>query len=434
MKRHMTCQLAEKYPAKWAFCKLMIPLAFVVFCLATPGASIGADWYVSPQGIPEGAGTQAVPWDIASALDGRQPVQPGDTIWLAGGTYRHPDRSVNSPGFVIRLKGEKDRPIHIRPLASQRVIIDGGLSVQSPSDYLWIWDLEILVSENFTLPRRVEEPGSHPKSYGRPWGGLNIHAGTGCKYIHLVIHDCAQGVSFWRGATDSELYGCIIYDNGWDAPDRGHGHAIYTQNEIGIKTIADCIMTGGFSHTMHAYGSPRAFVHNYLIEGNIAYNAGRFLVGGEGPAKGIRVLSNCLYRVNMQIGYTAPQNEDCEVRDNVIIHGGLSIIRFKNVISENNLIIPSGQTDLGDRPPIIHLRKSRYDPRRAHLAIFNPQKAAQVAVNFSNFLRPGEEFELRDPRDFFGPPVYVGKVQDDCTGWVPVHGEFGAYVILRRSN
>ncbi len=331
---------------------------------------------------------------------------------------------------MVRLQGTPEQPIHIRPVPGERVTIDGGLTVESPANYLWIWELEILVSENFTLPRRLEEPGSHPQSYGRPWGGLNIYAGQGCKYIHLVIHANAQGVSFWRGATDSELYGCIIYDNGWDAPDRGHGHAVYTQNELGVKTIADCIMTGGFGHTMHAYGSPRAFVHNYLIEGNVAYHAGRFLVGGEGPAKGIRVLRNFLYRVNMQIGYTAPENEDCEVRDNVVVEGTLNIIRFKHAVSENNFVLLPGSPRPMDRPSLVELRPSKYDPNRAHLVIYNWQKAATVDVDFRPWLNAEESFELKDPRDFFGPAVFTGKVAKGPTA-IPVAGEFAAFVVKR---
>ena len=193
-------------------------------------------------------------------MDGRQKIAPGDTLWLLGGTYKHPNRQRGNLGYNVRLAGRADQPIHVRAARGQRVTIDGGLAVQPPSAYLWIWDLELLVSENLTQSRRFEESGSHPTSYDRPHGGLNIYAGTGCKYINLVIHDNAQGVSFWSGATDSELHGCIIYDNGWDAPDRGHGHAIYTQNEKGVKTISDCIMTGGYGYTMHAYGSSRAFV------------------------------------------------------------------------------------------------------------------------------------------------------------------------------
>lgn len=390
----------------------------------------GADWYVSPEGRPEGLGTKESPWEIGSAFGGEKPVRPGDTVWLAGGTYWHPDRTLQSSGFVVRLRGEPERPIHIRALPGERVVLDGGLSVQPPADYLWVWDLEILVSENFRMSRRVEEPGSHPRSYGRPWGGLNIHTGRGCKYIHLVIHDNAQGISFWRGAIDSEVYGCIIYDNGWDAPDRGHGHAIYTQNETGIKTIADCIMTGGFGQSMHAYGSPRAFVQNYLIEGNIVYDAGRFLVGGEGPTRGIRLIRNFLYRVNMQVGYTAPENDDCEVRDNVIVEGRLSIVRFRRVTEVGNVVIPPGSGPPADRRFLFELRPSRYDPHRAHLVIFNWSGGDSVPIPLEGFLRPGEGFRLKDPRDFFGKALMEGVYQNSPLA-VPVPGEFAVYVVLR---
>ncbi|MCR4412061.1 MAG: hypothetical protein NUV77_06495, partial [Thermoguttaceae bacterium] len=225
----------------WGLCVGILAAALV----ARPATA--ASWYVAPGGKPDGAGTKESPWDPASALGGKQRIAPGDTIWIAAGTYKHPNRKLGSPGYEVRLAGQEGKPIHVRGAPGQRVTIDGGLSVVAPSTHVWIRDLEILVSENFTMPRTVKEPGSHPADYGRPWGGLNVHAGAGSKYINLVIHDNAQGVSFWSGATDSELHGCILYDNGWKAPDRGHGHAIYTQNQSGVKTISDCIMTGGYS-------------------------------------------------------------------------------------------------------------------------------------------------------------------------------------------
>lgn len=52
-----------------------------------------AEYFVAPDGRAENPGTEAAPWDIASALGGGQPVEPGDTIWLRGGRYRYPDRS-----------------------------------------------------------------------------------------------------------------------------------------------------------------------------------------------------------------------------------------------------------------------------------------------------------------------------------------------------
>ena len=387
-----------------------------------------ADWHVAVDGKPDAAGTKEAPWDLESALLGKQKVAPGDTVWIAAGTYKHPDRKLGSPGYTVKLAGEKDKPVHVRAMPGARVTVDGGLSVQPPSTRLWIRDLEILVSENFTMSREVNEPGSHPKSYNRPWGGLNVYTGQGCKYINLVIHDNAQGVSFWSRATDSELYGSIIYDNGWKAPDRGHGHAIYTQNQHGTKTIADCIMTGGYSYTMHAYGSSRAYVDNYLVEGNIAYDAGTFLIGGGRPSRGIRVLGNVLYRVPMQLGYSAPYNEDCEVRNNVIISGDLVVKGFKQVTKEGNQVF-----DRKTPPPralSVKTRPNRYDPNRANVAVYTGARQPVILLQPGDFLARGDPYRLMNPRDVYGKPVVSGTFRGGSIR-VPMQGEFAAFVLLK---
>jgi len=266
------------------------------------------------------------------------------------------------------------------------------------------------------------------RSVNRPWGGLNVNCGAGCKYINLVIHDNCQGVSFWSGATDSELYGCLIYDNGWAGTDRGHGHAIYTQNRTGVKTIADCIMTGGYGYTLHAYGSSRADVDNYQVEGNICYNAGEFLIGGGKPSHNIRVLDNTLYGVNMRLGYNAPYNEDCELRHNRIVNGRLTINEYRKVVNEGNLVV--GKEDA--RPPgtRVILRPNRYDPRRAHLALFNWDRQPAVAVDLSSWLKRGQRYRLLDPRDFYGKPVHAGT-SNGRPIQVPMEGEFAAFVLMK---
>jgi hypothetical protein len=390
-----------------------------------------AEWYAAPGGKPDGQGTKDAPWDPESALSGRQKVEPGDTLWLLAGTYKHPDRKLGSAGFVVRLAGQKDRPIVVRALPGERVTIDGGLSVQEPATWLWIRDLEILVSENFTMSRAVDDPGSSPASYNRPWGGLNVHAGEGCKYINLVIHDNAQGISWWKGSTQSEVYGCIIYDNGWKAPDRGHGHAIYTQNQDGTKTVSDCIMTGGYGYTLHAYGSSQAYVDNYLVEGNICYDAGTFLIGGGRPSHNIRAVGNYLFNVNMQIGYAAPYNEDCTLRDNLIVGGGLQINKYKSVVNEGNLVL--GKNDPRPKDPNLRiiLRPNRYDPNRANLAVFNWATKPTVGVVLEPFLKAGDAYRLMNPREFFGKPVVSGTF-DGKPIRVPVEGEFAAFVVLKE--
>jgi hypothetical protein len=409
--------------------------AFVaVLLLASTASATAADWYVSPRGTSMGAGTRDSPWDIESAVGGGQKIAPGDTIWLLAGTYRHPNRNSGNLGYVVRLTGEPDRPILIRAERGQRVSIDGGLAVAKPATYVWVWDLEILVSENLTRSRRFEESGSFPKSYDRPNGGLNIRSGAGCKFINLVIHNNANGIGYWAEATDGEIHGCIIYDNGWEAPDRGHGHAIYTQNEKGIKTISDCIMTGGYGYTMHAYGSSRAFVDNYLVEGNICYDAGPFLIGGGRPSRGIKVLRNYLFNVSMRIGYSAPHNEDCEVRDNVIVRGELAINNYRTVVNEGNVVVRkagSNPKSLSDTIVGAAIRPNRYDPDRFHIAVFNPQpQRGQLELDLTDRLKAGERFRLLNPRDFFGAPVVQGKY-DGKPIVVPIKGEFASFVLLK---
>ena len=382
-------------------------------------------WFVAPDGKSAGRGTKADPWDIESTLSGRRGVRPGDTVYLLGGIYR---RRPNEQ-FEVKLAGEVGKPVHVRAAPGERATIDGGLLVSEPSAYLWVWDLEILVSE--PQPANPVSPGSHPKDFTRPWGGLNVRGGRHNKYINLVIHDCRQGVSWWVGDTDSELHGCLIYDNGWPATDRGHGHAIYTQNDQGTKTISDNIMTGGHSYTLHAYGSSRAYVNNYHVEGNVCYAAGPFLVGGDRPGEGIRVVSNYLYGVGMRIGYGAPHNEDCVVRDNVIVNAGLDIKNYRKVENEGNLIL----AEKDERPPGVRVvfRPNKYDKDRANLVIFNWDQKPTVAVDAATFLRPGDTFRLMNPRDFFGKPVLTGRFDGDPIE-VPVGGEFAAFVVLRAAG
>lgn len=399
-------------------------LLIILFLL--PASSPAGQWYVAPNGNPDNSGTQNSPWDIASALNGEHAVSPGDTIYLLGGTYKRRPEAL----FEVRLKGTAEKPIHVRPSRNARVRIDGGLSIQSPSEHVWIRDIEIFVSE--PVPEKPISPGSHPEDLNRPWGGLHLYGGKNCKYINLVIHNCNQGISAWKGEIDPEIYGCIIYDNGWLGTDRGHGHCIYTQNDQGTKTISNCIMTCRYdgTYTMHAYGSSRAFVNNFLVERCIFYDKGPFLVGGGKPSKNIKVFGNYLYNVTMRLGYNAPHNENCEVRDNLIVNGDLTFVRYKDVIDKNNLIVKEGQ----ERPKGIEtaLLPNEYDPNRAHLVIYNWKEAQTAEIPTEEFLQDGDSFRLMDPKNLFGIPVFEGRCRGNAIR-IPVKAEFAAFVLIKRS-
>lgn len=134
----------------------------------------------------------------------------------------------------------------------------------------------------------------------------------------------------------------------------------------------------------------------------------------------------------MQIGYDAPHNEDCELRDNVIVNGGLSVKQYKRVVNENNLVLPEN-APRPDGGPLVVLRPNKYDPDRANLAVFNWGKKESVEADLSPFLREDDRYRLMDPRDFFGEPAGTGQF-DGKPARIKAGVEFAAYVVIREGS
>jgi hypothetical protein len=274
-----------------------------------------------------------------------------------------------------------------------------------------------------------------------PQGGLNILGGADSKFIHLVIHDMNSGIGFWRPAVDAEIHGCLVYGVGAIGPDRYHGPGIYTQNETGTKALSDNILFGNYSTTIQAYGSSRAPVSGFRIEGNIVFapvkegGRQRVLIGGGQPSRRITAADNILYEVPLELGYNAPHNEDAVVTGNWVVDAGLSINRFKQVTESGNTVIPRGSERPG-RPADIILRPSHYVPGRANLAIFNWSRRSHVEVDLSTLLEPGQPFSIVSALDFYGKPLVAGRF-DGRPVPVPMpneprtgNGEFCAFVVL----
>ena len=395
-------------------------LLLLVFLTVLPAI----ERFVAPTGLRENTGARDAPWDIASALDGTQKLAAGDTLWLLAGTYhRRPQEQ-----FIVKLIGTVEQPIQVRGEIGQRVTIDGGLKVEDPSVGVWIRDLEILVSEPH--PSAPVSAGTNPAEFTRPWGGLHVYGGKNCKFINLVIHDCRQGVSWWRPSLDSDLYGCVITENGWPGVDRGHGHCIYTQNQDGTKLISNCILSAKLSgqQTVQAYGSENAYVDNFLCEDNVAYGMGRFLIGGGKPSHNIRVFRNHLYQVDLQLGYEAPFNVDCDLRDNRIFRGTLVIQRYQTVKQEGTWIFKENEQPMKTESFVL---LNAYEPGRAHVVIYNWSGEKEATVEMGKTLAEGQAFVLHDPKKMYGEPIHQGTVRDGKAR-IPTPGEFAVYVLRKR--
>jgi hypothetical protein len=82
------------------------------------------------------------------------------------------------------------------------------------------------------------------------------------------------GISMWKEAIGAEAYGNVIYFNGFQASDRGHGHGFYVQNATGTMNIANNIVFDQFDNGLQFYGSGAASEKNLVVQGNISFNNG----------------------------------------------------------------------------------------------------------------------------------------------------------------
>ena len=439
------------------------------------------DFVVAPDGSRSNAGTADSPWDLATALAHPADVGPGDRIWIRGGTYRG--------SYSSRLTGAAGAPITVRGYPGERVTLDGinssAATLTINGSWTWYRDFEITDTDPV---RQTPTAGSHPADLERG-DGIALY-GPHTKLINLVIHDAGDGIGLWSPGVDAEVYGCLVYNNGWLGPDRSHGHGLYIQNEAGTKRIAEVISFNNFSTGMKAYAESSG-VTNVQFQGVIAFNNGATAAGSavtrepnlfvgttRHAASRIEITDSVLYYppetetgANLDLGYTADENQHIVVRGNHVVGGNRSIrmLRWRDATISNNMFyaatvgtfiqrlvtleIPDvdapgyawdGNTYFqgGASPPFIYQRRTMtyagwrqssgfdgqssytagrptgvkvlvrpnaYQGGRANVVVLNWAGSPDVTVDLSTSgLRAGQEFEIRDAQDFFGAPVAAG--------------------------
>jgi hypothetical protein len=279
---------------------------------------------------------------LQTALSGG--ISPGDTLWVRGGTYRGT--------FHSWLNGTAAEPIIVRGYPGERVIIDTGDSsghaIEARGSYTWFWDLVITNSSS----RSNSGDNDRKRGDGVMTGSAESE---GIRFINLIIYDTGGSVDLWDEANDLELYGCIIYNNGWQGDDRGHGHAIYMQNKSGEHRIIDNIIFHQFGYGIHAYGSSSASLKGFNIEGNIVFNNGtlsndtswpNLLVGGGTPAERVTIRNNFVYhspglKTSVQLDLNSTQNKDITLQGNYFAGGArtFSFRKWEQVQMRDNTLV-----------------------------------------------------------------------------------------------
>ncbi len=299
---------------------MRLRLAVMMLWLAGLQGGLAADYFVAPHGLPTADGSATNPFTLTKAISASSPAGPGDTVWLRGGVYRGQ--------FTSYAAGNSNAPITFRGMPGERVTIDGTMT--NETTFIIYGPHSIYRDFEVTNSKTNRAPG-----VGRP-AGIYTYADH-VKLINLVSHDNGLGVGFWKEAIDSEIYGCLIYNIGWQKTNEGTGHSIYTQNETGTKRIHDSIIANAFGFGINVY-TEGGQIRGYNIEGNIVFQSGRWgpqttvfpniFVGGNPPASRIRLAGNATFHPLQSFGSdvllsygTQTNNEDLVVTDNLFVGG-----------------------------------------------------------------------------------------------------------------
>jgi hypothetical protein len=416
--------------------------AFVATEPKAPDAAPAKEHYVSPDGKLSNDGSLEQPWDLKTALSHPKAINPGDTIWLRKGTYHG--------SFTSELIGHKGAPIIVRQYPGERATLDGCLTPPSyeatlmvKGEYTWFWGFEVT---NCDPKRETAQTGPDPTDIFRGTG-VDVR-GNDVKLINLVIHDTGGGIGAWTTAKRAEMSGNIVYYNGFEGGDRGHGHGIYVQNEEGPKHLYDNVVFHQFGSGIHAYAE-QGSVLTLDFEGNILFSNGslsvrsglsrNILIGGHKLAEGLTLINNSTYYPLSAGGANAVgYNGGC---DHVTLQDNYFAGPDAMTITQCTGLKITGNTFAGSRPvgftafdfpenvfsltPSVQyskVRPDRWEPGRGVLAVYNWERKSRLRVDVSAIgWTPGQKYVLRNMEDYFGEVihgVYDGEsLEVPMTGW-----------------
>lgn len=447
--------------------------------LATSLSLSAAEFYVAPSGQSSNTGGITSPWDLQTALNHPSSVKPGDTIWLRGGTHRIANRITK---FTSRLAGASGAPITVRQYPGERATIDGNIQ-HDTGGWVNYWGFEII---NSHPSRYTDEVGSWPQKWWVTYdgklvdlcvAGIDLRA-PNIKLINLVVHDAiGNGIFISKTAQNTELHGCLSYYNGWQAPDRAHGHGFYGQNAAPYTlTAKESMFFENLAIGFQATGAgPDAVADNCKLEGNAFFMNGilayqhqqNFLLGAfQGVAQNPSIIRNFVYDTkgsssDSYIGYTGG-SANAVVRDNVFGTSAMFSSANVNMTATGN-IFAAGAIGLNQisypnntyaKPTanVISVRPNAYEMGRGNIVVYNYQKLNSVAVDVSSTgLKVGDQYELRNVADFYND-VMVGTYGGGAIS-IPMTGhtvakptgqnfsappstfpDFGTFVIMKKGG
>lgn len=329
------------------------------------------EFHVSPNedkanpGTETGNGSIQQPWDLQTALSQKSDiVNGGDVIWLHEGVYN--GRFISTLSSSIHGKN-----ITVMPYKEDKVVLNGNVSskrgyvLEIRGKQVTFKDFEITFLGEFS--RDQKDPNFQKVE------GVSHSSGVGCKFINLIIHDNpGTGFGSWKQTADSEINGCIIYNNGYYSNKRGSGVGIYVQNSSDkFRLIKNNIIFNNYYKGIEVWSDNRnaseAYVQNIILDNNVIFNSAlvtrvpkdNLIIAtndnnGVNIAKNIQVTNNIFYhntdylKNELKSGFTSltlgfnPKApiENVRLRDNIILgqNDGIRIQYATSLAFQNNVV------------------------------------------------------------------------------------------------
>jgi len=307
-----------------------------------------ADLHVTPNGLPSGPGTEDKPYDLVTALSGFV-GKPGDTFWLHEGVY--PIGNLET-----KIHGDASQPITFRPIPGQRAQLVGSLTLWDSIGYVIFRDFELYSGEG----RRVSQQtgvGFSPTDLPNFKAGIQVYT-PNFSFINLVVHDTVRSAFYTSAeATNTMIYGCLVYNTGWISPDNAEGHSFYLQ---GAGEVSDCIAFNCAGVNFHLYANGDGYwLRNLTVDGNAAFGAGTiqnvrpsrdWVVGVDSPsiaADNIVLKNNMGFAISNAITLPQVQLGRENMNGTITLSSnywpqGIVLNNWKNATVSENVIAPQG--------------------------------------------------------------------------------------------
>ncbi len=176
----------------------------------------------------------------------------------------------------------------------------GGLNFSLASHHAIFWGLELMSAENggriSPLPAGCSAANPTPgccwnSSTGqlypecdssnpliaRNLGGNTRLVGDDITMINCIFHDGVNGVDWFTESENSEIYGSVVFNNGYVDGLRGHGHGTYNQNvdctdRPSRKTWKDTVFFNNFGLGMQVYSAGCGPVNDIVADGVVSFD------------------------------------------------------------------------------------------------------------------------------------------------------------------